>query len=120
MKPTNVSQLMELLESCNPDANIYMSYGVEVTDIVSVDQPTPKIVVVKSDVHIAHNTAKDESKEQKTILAVKCKKCGAVYMAADLAKMGVFDGEDLMDAIRNGDELFLTACASLSMCNCER
>lgn len=50
MKVQKVRQLMELLESCNPDADVYMTLGVnEITDIISVDQPGADIVIVRSD-----------------------------------------------------------------------
>lgn len=50
MKTIKVKQLMELLESCNPDADVFMTSGIgEITDIISVDQPVTDIVIVKND-----------------------------------------------------------------------
>lgn len=47
---------MELLESCNPDADVFMTAGRgEITDIISVDQPVTDIVIVKSNESIYRN-----------------------------------------------------------------
>ncbi|MEG1006563.1 MAG: hypothetical protein RSO15_09830 [Bacteroides sp.] len=50
MRIQKVRQLMELLESCNPDADIFMTSGInEITDIISVDKPSSDFVIVRSD-----------------------------------------------------------------------
>ena len=56
----------------------------------------------------------------KTILAVRCTKCSAVYMANDLTHgIAEWVGDEIKDAIAKGDEVFLTDCATMSMCKCE-
>lgn len=59
-------------------------------------------------------------KKKKTILALKCAKCGAIYMANNLT-YGIAEwlGDEVKDAITKGDEVFLTDCATLSMCECK-
>lgn len=54
-----------------------------------------------------------------TILAVKCDKCGAIYMAIDLSRgvIGCF-GDELKEATERGDEIFLTDCAMMAECKC--
>ena len=55
-----------------------------------------------------------------TILAVKCDKCSAVYMAIDLSRgvIGCF-GDELKEATERGDEIFLTDCAVMAECKCD-
>ena len=49
---------MELLESRNPDADVYMTLGInEMTDIISVDQPGADIVIVRSNEDIYRRPA---------------------------------------------------------------
>ena len=59
-------------------------------------------------------------KVKKTILAVKCAKCSAVYMAIDLTRgaIGCF-GDELKEATEKDDEIFLTDCATMSECKCD-
>ena len=58
MKISKVKQLLEILETCNPDAEVYMTSGTgEITDIIAVDQPASDIVIVKSDDHIYQRCA---------------------------------------------------------------
>ena len=48
MKITKVKDLKALLESCNPEADVFMDFCIgEITDIVSVDQPHADVVVIK-------------------------------------------------------------------------
>ena len=48
MKIKKVKDLIELLESCNPEADVFMTCGIgAITDVVSVDQPHADVVIVK-------------------------------------------------------------------------
>lgn len=61
------------------------------------------------------------NENKKTILAVRCAQCGAVYMANNLA-YGVAEwvGDEIKEAIAKGDEVFITDCATMTMCNCDK
>ena len=57
---------------------------------------------------------------KKTILAVRCAKCSAVYLADDLANgIAEWVGDEIKDAIAKGDEVFITDCVTMTMCNCD-
>lgn len=66
MKTLKVKQLIEMLQAFNPEANAFMTSGVgEISDILSVDQPTDETVVVKCDENIfRRSAAKVEERKQ--------------------------------------------------------
>lgn len=71
MKTLKVNQLIELLQSCDADANVYMSSGInEMTDVLFVEKPVPDIVVVKSDESIYRGTL-DKIESLKAALIAK-------------------------------------------------
>lgn len=71
MKILKVNQLIELLQSCDADANIFMTSGMnEITDVLSVENPAPNVVVVKSDDNIYRNTS-DQIESLKAALIAK-------------------------------------------------
>lgn len=52
MKTIKVKKLIEILQACNPDANVFMTSGVEkITDIISV-QSFSETVIIKCDENI--------------------------------------------------------------------
>lgn len=59
--------------------------------------------------------------KKKFILAVRCAQCGAVYMANNLAHgIAEWVGEDIKEALAKGDEVFLTDCATMKQCKCDK
>lgn len=71
MKTLKVNQLIELLQSCDAGANVFMTSGInEITDVLSVENSDPKIVVVRSDENIYRNTL-DQIESLKAALIAK-------------------------------------------------
>lgn len=62
-----------------------------------------------------------EGGKKKTILAVRCAQCDAVYMANNLTHgMAEWVGEDIKEVLAKGDEVFLTDCATMKQCKCDK
>lgn len=66
MKTIKVNKLIEILQTCNPDANIFITSGVDqITDIISV-QSFSETVIIKCDENVyKYQAIKDTSKSQK-------------------------------------------------------
>lgn len=63
----------------------------------------------------------DTNPIKQPILAVRCAKCGRVYFAAALGYGVAPDtGENIKNAVAEGDELFITEEVKLQMCHCDK